>query len=98
MGAPPDPGEDGLVPAGLLEVVAGVSDLRHRRGRRHDSATIVLLAVAATLVGARSFAAIGEWVTDAPMTVLARLGVTGRPPSAPATSTSRSNYCSPAET
>lgn len=81
VGSPPDPGEDGLVPAGLLEVVAGVSDPRHRRGRSHDSATIVLLAVAATLAGARSFAAIGEWVADAPRTVLARLGVTGRPPS-----------------
>jgi hypothetical protein len=76
-----------------------VFDPRHRRGRRHDSATIVLLAVAATLAGARSFAAIGEWVADAPMTVPARLGVIWPPTSppgcdiTPATSTSPSNSC-----
>jgi hypothetical protein len=36
---------------------------------------VLLAAVAAVLAGARSFAAVGEWVADAPPQVLAALGV-----------------------
>jgi hypothetical protein len=58
-----------------------VADPRRRRGRRYRLAAVVSLALAATLAGARSFAAIGEWANDAPAMVLARLGIAGRPPS-----------------
>lgn len=43
---------------GLLAVLAGVADPRHRRGVRHRLAAIVGLAVCAVLGGARSFTAI----------------------------------------
>ena len=73
-----DPGE---VPDGLLELLKTVVDPRKRRGRRFSLASILLLALAATMTGAQSFSAIGEWVGDAPVSVLHRLGVTGRAPS-----------------
>jgi predicted transposase YbfD/YdcC len=66
---------------GLLEVLKLVADPRRRRGRRYRLAAVVSLALGATLAGARSFAAIGEWASDAPAMVLARLGIAGRPPS-----------------
>jgi hypothetical protein len=50
-----------------------VPDPRSRRGRRHTLTSLLLAAAAAVLAGARSFAAIGEWVADAPR-VLAALG------------------------
>ena len=48
-------------PAGLLECLAKVSDPRKHRGVRHSITAIVALALAATLAGAQSFVAIGEW-------------------------------------
>jgi DDE_Tnp_1-associated/Transposase DDE domain len=59
----------------LLHDLAQLADPRHRRGRRHTLATVLAVAVAAVLAGARSLAAIGEWTTDAPGPVLAALGV-----------------------
>ncbi len=59
----------------LLDYLAQLSDPRHRRGRRHTLATVLAVAVAAVLTGARSLAAIGEWASDAPGQVLAALGV-----------------------
>ena len=50
---------------GLLAVLAGVADPRHRRGVRHRLAVILGLAVCAVLAGARSFTAIAEWAADA---------------------------------
>ena len=70
-----------VIPESLLQVLARVPDPRKRRGRRFPLAVILLLALAATAAGSRSFTAIGEWVADAPATVLARLGVTGPVPS-----------------
>jgi predicted transposase YbfD/YdcC len=70
----------------LLDHLAQITDPRHRRGRRHTLATVLAVAVAAVLTGARSLAAIGEWASDAPGQVLAALGVrrdltgTFRPP------------------
>lgn len=58
-----------------------MKDPRKRRGRRFGLASILLVALAATVVGSRSFAAIGEWAGDAPGSVLVRLGVIGRAPS-----------------
>ena len=59
----------------LAELLAQVPDPRHPRGVRHSLTSLLLAAVAAVLAGARSFAAIGEWVADAPPLVLAGLGV-----------------------
>ena len=60
---------------GLLEYLALVPDPRDPRGVRHTLTSLLLAAVAAVLAGARSFAAVGEWVADAPPQVLACLGV-----------------------
>jgi predicted transposase YbfD/YdcC len=65
---------------GLLVVLAGVTDPRHRRGVRHRLAVILVLAVCAVLAGAQSFSAIAEWAADADEETLARLGVTGPVP------------------
>jgi hypothetical protein len=60
---------------GLAEYLARVPDPRNPRGVRHSLTSLLLAAVAAVLAGARSFAAVGEWVADAPPQVLAALGV-----------------------
>lgn len=70
-----------VVPAGLLEVLDRVADPRRRQGRRFSLTSVLLVALAATMAGARSFAAIGEWAGDAPVTVLRRLGLAGAAPS-----------------
>jgi predicted transposase YbfD/YdcC len=59
----------------LLDDLARLTDPRQRRGRRHALGTVLAVAVAAVLAGARSLAAIGEWTADAPGPVLAALGV-----------------------
>jgi hypothetical protein len=59
----------------LLDDLTQIADPRHRRGRRHPLATVLAVAVAAVLAGAKSLAAIGEWAADAPGPVLAALGV-----------------------
>jgi predicted transposase YbfD/YdcC len=59
----------------LLGCLAQLTDPRHRRGRRHPLGAVLAVAVAATLAGASSLAAIGEWASDAPGQVLAPLGV-----------------------
>jgi len=59
----------------LLDDLAQITDPRQRRGRRHALGTVLAVAVAAVLAGARSLAAIGEWAADAPGPVLAALGV-----------------------
>jgi predicted transposase YbfD/YdcC len=56
-------------------------DPRKRRGVRHRLATVLAIALAATLAGARSFTAIAEWAADAPTEALTRLGARRRPPS-----------------
>lgn len=63
----------------LLSVFAVVPDPRHRRGVRHALPVILALGVAAVLGGARSFAAIGEWVSDQSEPALERLGVPAGP-------------------
>jgi predicted transposase YbfD/YdcC len=59
----------------LLGYLAQITDPRQRRGRRHALGVVLAVAVAAVLAGAKSLAAIGEWVADAPGPVLAALGV-----------------------
>jgi len=59
----------------LAEHLVLVPDPRDPRGVRHSLTSLLLAAVAAVLAGARSFAAVGEWIADAPPQVLASLGV-----------------------
>jgi len=65
----------------LPEVLRLVADPRRRQGRRFTLASILLVVLAATMSGARSLTAIGEWAGDAPVGVLARLGIAGTAPS-----------------
>jgi len=59
----------------LLSYLSAVTDPRMRRGVRHALASLLTVAAAAVLAGARSFTAIGEWAADASPQVLAVLGV-----------------------
>lgn len=61
----------------LLEVVASVPDPRKRRGIRHQLSVVLAVGIAAVVAGARSFAAIGEWVADQDSDTLAMLGLSG---------------------
>jgi hypothetical protein len=60
-------------PDGLLAALEQVADPRHRRGVRHRLASVLAIAAAATLAGARSFTAIGEYARELPQEALARL-------------------------
>lgn len=59
----------------LLTHLGTVADPRKRRGVRHRLTSLLAVAAAAVLAGARSFAAIGEWAADSSQEVLAALGV-----------------------
>ncbi|MGN9846413.1 transposase family protein [Nonomuraea sp. H19] len=52
-----------------------ISDPRGPRGVRHTLASLLALASVAVLAGSRSFAAIGEWIAEAPAQVMAVRGV-----------------------
>jgi predicted transposase YbfD/YdcC len=67
-------------PAALLAALRQVPDPRKPRGLRHGLASILAVAAAAVIAGARSFVAIAEWADAAPSALLARLGVTGEVP------------------
>lgn len=60
--------------ADLREYLDRVLDPRARRGVRHSVGSLLALTAAAVLAGARSFAAVGEWIADVPQQVLAKLG------------------------
>jgi hypothetical protein len=60
---------------GLLERLAEVPDPRDPRGVRHAPVVVLALTACAVLAGATSLLAVGEWITDAPPSVLERLGV-----------------------
>ncbi|MBB4935765.1 putative transposase YbfD/YdcC [Streptosporangium album] len=62
----------------LLEHLSEITDPRGRRGVRHAFVSILAIAVAAVLGGARSFTAIGQWADEAPGQVLTALGVRSR--------------------
>jgi predicted transposase YbfD/YdcC len=66
---------DGVVAADVLTYFTRVDDPRRRRGVRHGLVSLLAVAAAAVLSGARSFAAIGEWVADVSQEVLAALRV-----------------------
>lgn len=64
---------------GLLAALDEVVDHRKRRGVRHRLGPILAMATVATLAGARSVAAIGEYAADCPQGVLRRLGAKYHP-------------------
>jgi hypothetical protein len=64
---------------GLLARLEQIADHRRRRGVRHRLASVLAIATCATLAGARSIAAIGEWANDLPQDVLRRLGAKHHP-------------------
>ena len=61
--------------AGLLAALDQIVDHRKRRGVRHSLSSLLAIATAATLTGARSIQAIGEYAADCPQSVLEQLGV-----------------------
>jgi predicted transposase YbfD/YdcC len=58
----------------LLDLLAQLPDPRKRRGRRHVLAGLLAVGIAAVIAGSKSFAAIGQWASDAGPDVLAALG------------------------
>ena len=54
------------VPVAVWEVLSTIPDTRSRQGRRHDLATVDVIALAAVLAGQRTLAAIAEWAADLP--------------------------------
>jgi len=59
---------------GLLARLDRLPEHRSARGIRHSVASIIAVAVVATLSGAKSYRGIGEAAADLPQDVLARLG------------------------
>lgn len=60
--------------AGLLSRLERLPEHRCARGIRHSVASIIAVAIVATLSGAKSYRGIGEAAADLPQDVLARLG------------------------
>lgn len=58
----------------LLRILMSLPDSRHRRGRRHDQASILAVAICAVLCGASSYVAIAEWAARCRQNFLRRLG------------------------
>jgi predicted transposase YbfD/YdcC len=58
----------------LLDLLSQVPDPRKKRGRRHALAGLLAVGIAAVVAGSKSFAAIGQWASDAGPDVLAALG------------------------
>jgi predicted transposase YbfD/YdcC len=65
---------------GLLDVLAGVTDPRARRGVRHQLVTILAVSICAVTAGARSLVAIAEWAADLPTEIAEALALGTRPP------------------
>jgi len=57
----------------LMDRLGLLADPRGRRGRRHSLLSVLLIAAAAVVAGARSYAAIGQWARNAPQTSLTRV-------------------------
>jgi hypothetical protein len=58
----------------LAARLAALTDPRHRRGRRHPLACVLLAACSVVVARVRSFAGIGQWTRNAPQDSLARPG------------------------
>jgi len=59
----------------LLELLSWVPDPRSPRGVRHALPVLLAVAIAAVVGGAKSFAAIGQWVDEADADLLTGLGI-----------------------
>jgi DDE_Tnp_1-associated len=66
----------------LVDALAVVADPRRRRGVRYPFVPLLSVAVCAMLAGARSFAAIAEWVAGLPDAQRGEVGMTGPAPAA----------------
>lgn len=66
----------------LLDALERVPDPRDPRGKRYPPPSVLALAITATIAGARSFAAIGQWAADAPGQRLGAFGILGQAPEA----------------
>lgn len=60
--------------ADLRRSLIWIPDPRGLRGRRYPMLLLLCAAASAVLAGARSLASIGEWIDDAPRSVLGLLG------------------------
>ena len=69
-------------PGPLLEVFAGIPDVRSRRGIRHPLPSILALACCAMLCGARSYSAIADWGRNYGAHIARALGFRQLPPCA----------------
>ena len=69
------------VPVAVWDVLTTIADGRHRRGRRHELATILVVAVAAVLAGSATLSGIAGWASDLPIWARTRVGIGRRPPS-----------------
>lgn len=67
--------------ATLVQLMTQVPDPRHRRGRRHQLAVVLVIAVGAVTAGARSLTGIGEWAHDVGAGLLDLVALTGSVPS-----------------
>lgn len=66
---------------GLFEVLGSLLDPRKPRGKRHSLTAILAIAACATLCGARSLVAMGQWAAELSPGILKRLGCKrARPP------------------
>ena|GEM_PF-2468246 len=63
----------------LLDALARVADPRKPCGIRHTLVSVLALAAAAVVAGARSYVAAGQWAAHAPVGVLVALGVRVHP-------------------
>lgn len=75
------PGDECDVPVAVWDVLSTLEDPRARRGRRHELATVLTVALAAVLSGAKTLAGIAGWAADQPRWTLRRVGVRRRAPS-----------------
>lgn len=66
--------------ADLLDLLARVPDPRKPRGVRHSMTGVLAGGIAAVASGARSFAAIGQWVGDLDPDTRRTLGMTSQDP------------------
>ncbi|RGA02604.1 transposase family protein [Microbispora triticiradicis] len=61
----------------MLEMLAGITDPRDRRGIRHPLPAVLGVAVVATLAGAANYRELGSVAADLPQRLLHILGAAG---------------------